>query len=309
MSKPGSTPTPGRTGSEDDLARIAAQNLASRISEDAGLVRLAAIAQQDLGLSAEATRTVAQASEDIAERIQLRARRLYRLLAAGGAALALAGVAVLAPTGTPAAEAAVVPTAPVRVVISGPTARVSVTALSTAAETGSGGHGLAVSVAGITLWGCSRTAGMGPQMVTVAGTVRSAALTLGSSSVLVTDIGDGTYRLVPATVLRQSQVTATAAGYPGGLVVTGRAAHYDPRTGGYAGDVASPVRVQVSTLGGWVTVQTLTTAVDGTVVGVVTIPAGVHSVRLVRPAGATVTGATSPAVTVLVPAEAPAADY
>ena len=300
MAKPGSTPSPYRIAPEE-LTRIAEANRAAAIVEsikhDAALLRLASMAQAELDLAPAVSHSIEASTRQIAERIQRRTRRLAALVAAGAvAAGALVGVA-------PAADAAVVPvSSSARIVISGPTARVQVTAWSTAPETGDGGHALAVSVAGTTLWGASTVPDMAPELVTVTGTVRSAALTPGTSKVLVTDIGDGKWTTVPVTVVRQSAVKASTVVYPGGVLVMGTAKHYDPRTGGYTGDVASPVQVQEWTSGKWVTVQTVTTAgPDGAVAAMIPVPFGPALLRLVRPAGTTVTGAVSALQAVVVP--------
>ena len=231
MSKPGSTPTIGNTDLAD-LNRIAEQNraaaLAGQIADDAALVRLACMAHTELDLGPTASRSIWDATQDIAEQLQQRARGLQRFLVAGGAALALASVAIVAPTGTTPAQAATV----VRVV-------------STPAH--------------------------------------------------------------PVVVVRKSLVTAQAVAIPGGAYIAGSVKHYDAPTNSWKGDQNSPVQVQALELGRWVTPETVTTAPDGSVAAVVYLPTGVNVVRLVRPAGATVTGGASVVRVVTVPAM-PAAD-
>lgn len=119
----------------------------------------------------------------------------------------------------------------------------------------------------------------------------------GESVIELDQIGASVVR-IPVTARRQSRVSAPMpTAWGGSMLVQGVVSHYDPATGGYRGDVASPVQVQVLPLDGagrWVTVATLTTDPTGAVVGLVPPMPGM--VRLIRPVGATVTGGTGIAV-------------
>lgn len=222
-----------------------------------------------------------------------RGRHLASTLAFLAAAAVVLGIA---PGGAPAAQAAVIPvTRPIVVTASGPTARVAVDVVSTAPMFRSGGHGVIVRAGGATLYGTAASSAPGPQLVRVSGVVSSAVLTPGTTTATVTDIGDYRSTTVPITVLRQSRVAIDqVTPLPGGVLVTGRAMHYDLPTGVYRGDLVSPVQVQQWVAGGrWMTVQTVTTVgSDGSVAALVP-GAGRMVVRLVRPAGATVTGGAS----------------
>jgi hypothetical protein len=216
---------------------------------------------------------------------------------------ALAATAVASLTGLgapPRAEAAILPVVPaagkpIVVTVSGPTAQVHVDVVSTAQAMGSGAHFVWLRAGRLWLSGTGDGGNEGnPALVHVGGTVPSTSLTPGTTTASLTDVGDATSRPVKLTVLRQSRVTlAPLVAFPGGVLVTGRAAHYDIPTGTYRGDQLSTVQVQVLRAGRWVTVQNAPTATDGSVFAVVPAPAGVVKVRLVRLVGANVTGGVS----------------
>jgi len=247
---------------------------------DAAVDRLAAAVDADPGLAPLAARRIP--------------RQLRRVIVLPVAAL----VAALSFGGSSRAEAAVIPLTghPITVTVSGPTTRVDTTVISTGCTTRDGGHIVTLTDGPLTLSG---VAGSGwaetPAVVHVGAAVPSWDLTPGTTTATLTDIGDGATTRVPVTVLRQSRVTVTAHLVPGRrILVTGTASHYDPATGTYRGDVLSPVLVQVWEAGRWVTAATVTTTgTTGAVAALLTAPAGTWPIRLVRPAGATVTGATS----------------
>lgn len=223
-----------------------------------------------------------------------RSRRGLRLVV--GAAVGLAAVAGLAAP----AQAAVIPlTKPVVVTVSGPTAAVSLDVISTAPMFADGGHYVTLRDGALALGahGYGGSEG-GAAWVHIGARVPSRLLTPGTTTATLTDLGDGRASRVPVTVLRQSQVVIdSAVGFPGGVLVTGRALHYDVPSGVYRGDLASPVQVQVLVGVGpaarWKMVDTRTTTPDGGVFAVIGATPGRVQVRLVRPAGATVTGAAS----------------
>ena len=210
----------------------------------------------------------------------------------------LAGLGLV--TGTPRAEAAVIPLSsrPIVLTVSGPTARLDVDMVSTAPTTRDGGHIVTLVDGPLTTLGVAGTGfGGGPALVHLGATVPSRELTPGTTMATLTDIGDGLTAQVPVTVLRQSRVTATVQMVQGGrMLIVGAVSHFDLSTGTYRGDLASPVLVQVLEHGTWVTAATVTTTgPTGAVAQVLTAPqAGTWQVRLVRPMGATVSGATSP---------------
>ncbi len=112
----------------------------------------------------------------------------------------------------------------------------------------------------------------------------------------------------PVVVLRKSLVTGRVTALPGAALVTGTVKHWDATSRSWRGDQASPVLVQALELGHWVTPATVTTAPDGSVAAYVALSEGVQVLRLVRPAGATVTGGASALMPVVVPEALPAGD-
>ena len=215
----------------------------------------------------------------------------------GGLAVGALAVALLAPA--PHADATVIPlTRPVVLVVSGPTTRLDDDVVSTAPTTRDGGHIVTLTDGPLTVLG---VAGPTP-LVHLGAAVASRQLTPGTTTATLTDVGDGTTTTIPITVLRQSRITASVQLVPGGgMLILGNARHYDATTGSYRGDLASPVAVQVFESGRWATAITATTVgADGAVAQLLTAPAGTWSIRLVRPAGATVTGATSGTTTLTV---------
>lgn len=220
------------------------------------------------------------------------------ILAGLGVLASVLGIGPAAP-----AQAAVYGAAPVpavTLVASGPSVPVDVTVLSTAADTRYG-HAVIATIGRSVLLGTST----GP-LVRIRGSVPAAALRKGTSMMLLTDVGDGTTTRAKLTVLRKSQVTVTGTyTMPGMLLVTASATHYDLTTGAYAGDRLSTVTITARS-GARVVTTSAQTAVDGSVIGSLPVPAGVWTVTAVRARGADVTGGTSLARTVIVPAGGPA---
>ena len=88
----------------------------------------------------------------------------------------------------------------------------------------------------------------------------------------------------------------------GGRVALGaRITHYNPAARGWVSSRLSPVRFQELTPTGWTTIATGTTTRDGLAGAIVTAKPGTHRYRVIRPAGATVTAATSTSRSVTIP--------
>lgn len=215
------------------------------------------------------------------------------ILAAGTVALLASGVIC-----TGRAHAAVFPVRPVTLVVtvSGPSARIGLDAVSTAPMFRDGGHGVVLRDGPMVIFGTGAgDNSTGTALVHVGGTVASRLLTPGTTTATLTDVGDGGVAGIRLTVLRASRVTLgpVAAVGSGLVLVTGQSSHYDLASGGYRGDAASPVLLQVLTAGKWTAVSASTTAPDGSVCILARLAPGRQVLRLVRPAGATVTGGAS----------------
>lgn len=105
------------------------------------------------------------------------------------------------------------------------------------------------------------------------------------------------------TAKRETKVSAPLlTAMPEFTIVSGIVSHYDPRLGGYMGDSLSPVVIQESRGGTWITVRIVTTSLRGGFSAMTKLGAGRHTLRLVRPVGATVTGGTGIPASVYVPA-------
>lgn len=285
---------PGQPGGLQALARdVAARGqlgLRPRPAE-------AALAELDAEIDARvAGIPVTVGDVTVVHREPISRKQARHLAAVVGGALAVASAVLgVTPGGAPVAQAAVLPvTRPIVVTVSGPSARVDATMVSTSAMTADGGHGVVLQAGRVFLQGTGGKS-RGPALVRVVGQVASSLLTPGTTPARVVDIGDGVGATAPFTVLRQSRVTITSVtGVAGGVRVTGTSAHYDIPTRAYRGDLLSTVLVQRWTGATWVTVTTAaTTGPEGAVAAVVPAPAGIVYVRLVRPVGATVTGAPS----------------
>lgn len=292
-------------------ARIIAQQL---LNHQAHARELAALLEgQTAAISAllqgtatdaiEAEHAVTVAERDTV-RLQAKADSRRRWLWRLGTVVA-AGALYVGMFGGDMAHAAVIPVTPrsITLTVAGPTARIDLDVVSTAPETFDGGHGVLLTDGRLQVWGTGAGGNEGgAALVHVGATVRSSLLTPGTTTARLTDIGDGRSISIPVTVLRQSRVTAASiSGFPGGFVVTGKASHYDLGTGAYRGDLASTVQVQVFKAGRWTTVANAPTAADGSVAAAVPSAPGRFSVRLVRLAGANVTGGTSAIRMVTVP--------
>ena len=220
-------------------------------------------------------------------------RRILIVTAAALAALA----APLLWTGR--AHAAVIPVRPLplAVTVSGPSARIDLDVVSTAPMFRDGGHGVVLRTGSVALYGTGAGDNdSGTALVHIGAQIASQRLTAGTTTATLTDLGDGGTTGIRLTVLRHSHVILNPVlPLPGAVLVMGRASHYDLVTGVYRGDTSSPVLVQTLTAGKWTTLATTTTAPDGSVAAAVAVSPGRHLIRLVRPAGATVTGAASPA--------------
>ena len=201
----------------------------------------------------------------------------------------IAAVLGFAPAPPAAALAIATTPGPVRVILSGRTASVRLTVVSTASVPGSPGtHDVALIGPGIVAVGSSST-----PLVTAWTTVPAVRLVPGTWTGRLLD-SDGSSRPVVLQVLRQSRVTtwaATAEGH-GQVIVVVVLQHYDTARG-WTGSKGSPVQVEYLAAGRWSAAGNLTTDATGTGVGHVRIPAGVRQVRVERPQGATVTGTTS----------------
>jgi len=234
-------------------------------------------------------------------------RTALRILGAVVACLAvLVGV-------TPHASARVYPTTnPIRVVVSGPRATVSAQLISTAARPDGTHAVMLLAPNGFMASGESRA--RGPVVpVTVSGTIPSYLLTPGSQLWVASDAGDESYVGVGVKVLRQSRfgrVTAVPVG-GGRVFVHVPLSHYNIPTNTWMGSKLSPVQVQYAvgtakaqTAGAatqWRTAATLTTDAAGNpAAGIVSLPKGPLSVRLVRAEGGNVTGTVSGAFPVVV---------
>jgi hypothetical protein len=91
-----------------------------------------------------------------------------------------------------------------------------------------------------------------------------------------------------------------------GLTVSATLYAYTPAAGAWTPQRNSPVKVQELRAGRWVTVATLTTNSRGVFTGSVTLGGGLHTVRVARPQGATVTATVGTAHTFyLVPTDVP----
>jgi hypothetical protein len=100
--------------------------------------------------------------------------------------------------------------------------------------------------------------------------------------------------------------TWTPTYYGDGLTVSATLYAYTPAAGAWTPQRNSPVKVQELRAGRWVTVTTLTTNGRGVFTGSVTLGGGLHTVRVVRPQGATVTATVGTAHTFyLVPTDVP----
>lgn len=147
-------------------------------------------------------------------------------------------------------------------------------------------------------WGTTSLVGWGA----VSGVVDSRGLAAGRQRWELDDASGDPITPVTVDVLRQSTVTISQAwALPGGVVVGGRAAHYDIATGKAKGDLNSQVAVQILRAGRWVTVAQAMTAADGSIAAYLPAAPGRTAVRLVRARGANVTGGTSAARTLDVP--------
>jgi hypothetical protein len=91
-----------------------------------------------------------------------------------------------------------------------------------------------------------------------------------------------------------------------GLTVSAALYAYTPALGAWTPQKSSPVQVQELRAGRWVTVATLTTNSRGVFTGSVTLGGGLHTVRVARVQGATVTATVGTAHTFyLVPTDVP----
>ena len=110
----------------------------------------------------------------------------------------------------------------------------------------------------------------------------------------------------PPRVLRPSRVltplcvsTGIPAGAVTGVVVCAlRIEHRDIKTHRWIPSQLAPARVEVLAAGRWTPIVTWTTDTTGAARGTVTLPWGIYMLRVVRPAGDTVTAATAAAVRV-----------
>lgn len=220
-----------------------------------------------------------------------RARR--RILAVAAAVTATA--AIVSPA---TAQAAPVPTVqPVQVVISGRYATLKTTVMAPAILLGS--HCVAVSMptprgqVRVGAW-CS-----GTSTVNLSITLPAASFKAGVSTWMVRDLGDG--KLTTLTVqARQASRFTQGDVIPTGMnsvYVYGHLAHYKAGVGVVSSQL-SPVWLQVRQGGQWVTVDRLVTDMVGHFEGLVAAPAGLHTYRLYRPAGVTVTEAATRPVAV-----------
>ena len=252
-----------------------------------------------------------------ASTIRLTGPLVRRILAAAAAALVLAGtVTVTGPT--TGASAAV---APIVVVAAGGTVTVPVQVPCTRPSTARGDclvGVLAPTTLGLLEVGyATGTTGVG-QAVTVRAAISAATLHAGTQTWWVHDYADDAMQPLPVRVVRPSQVaapflyttgtvpaptavspTSTAAASAGGVVVGAvQVTHRDLASGRWTGSQQSPVRVERMVGGRWVLAATWTTDRTGVARGQMQLPWGVHMVRVVRPAGDSVTAATSAAVRV-----------
>lgn len=245
-------------------------------------------------------RTVSPAYRNDVRRV---ARKLARVRgvrrSAGGVLAALAvtaGLAVAAPA--PEAAAIALPATPTTVVI--PATSAAVTAVVPIVTTAVDGP-RAVVVLAPTRTGLRQVgAGVSPAG-TVSARIRVAAADLqpGSQTWWLRDLTDDTMFPLPVRVVRPTRVEAPALlvdGTTGAVVGAVRVTHRDLVTGRPAPSQSSPVRLERYTGGRWVLVTTWTTDRTGVAYGMTTLPAGIHLLRAVRPAGDTVTSATSPLV-------------
>jgi hypothetical protein len=237
-------------------------------------------------------------------------RVLVAILAALGALIGIAphAAADSAPAGPTFTASRVFPTAtPIRVVVAGPTVTVSTQFISTT-PLADGTHAAALfSPGGFVVSGESRRRGP-VATVQITGTVPSYLLTPGSQTWWAVDAGDESYVPVAVKVLRQGRfgrVTAVPVG-GGRAFVSAALSHYNIPTGTWMGSKLSPVQVQYATLTvrgamQWRTAGTRTTDAAGNpAAGIVSLPKGRLTVRLIRAEGANVTGVTSGTITVVV---------
>lgn len=227
-------------------------------------------------------------------RLALAAVAAVGALLVGGTAVApQASAQIVVTTSTPYTVAR-----PLEVVVAGPTARIVAPLWSTQPGPMVAAAGMQTRSLGYIetiVWGRGRGAELD-------WTLPSTLLTPGPGVVELADLhGEDPVTRLPIAVRRQSRVSATAIPLPGGVVVSGRATHYDIGTGRYAGDQKSPVLVQRLVGARWVTVATAMTSPDGTFLAAVRSAPGKASLRGVRPVGRDVTGATSRTVVVPVP--------
>lgn len=240
-------------------------------------------------------RLLADLGPDVAAHVHRVARsRVAARLAATAAVVAVAG-AVAAP-----AQAAPVPVSqPVQVTISGPTATLRAVVQAPAKLLGS--HCVAVSAptpqggqVRVGAW-CSGTA-----TVVVTVTMAAARFKPGPSVWKVRDLGDG--KLADLAVITRQQSRFTSANIVptgmGAVWVDTHLSHYKASTGRHVSSQQSPVWLQIRQGGAWVTVMRMVTDSTGRVEGLAAAPAGLHTYRLVRPAGSTVTDAATRPVAV-----------
>ncbi|MBL8929148.1 MAG: hypothetical protein JNL54_03380 [Kineosporiaceae bacterium] len=226
--------------------------------------------------------------------------RIRSLVTAGAVALMLAVGLVVAPAATPAAQAAIVAAQATTATQAGQFTTVKVT-VGASKRTRAGTYLVSLWHPTIGLVGSASSA---KPTMTITAVIPTAILPAGTSTWTLRDEADGRWSSVKVTVLRQTVLSVPRVQVAGfGLAwVTVSARHYT--TAGYRGSAYSPVLVQRWTGTSWRTVRTLTTDASGTATGIITSAGGTERIRVVRPVGATVTGATTGTVTAQVPAPA-----
>jgi hypothetical protein len=138
-----------------------------------------------------------------------------------------------------------------------------------------------------------------PGVLTVTGRLETQRISPGLNRLQVLDDVDGRGRSILIDLRRRSRVAITRTDVlPDGRVsLAVRVRHYDTQTGKFAASRLSPVQVQERVAGKWVTLATVTSDRAGLGHTVLTATQGTHRYRAVRPAGVTVTSATSKSVT------------
>jgi hypothetical protein len=231
--------------------------------------------------------------------MQLRALAA-RLLMAGLAIAIVAGLSV--GSARPAAAAVERVSAPARVVVDSPTETIPVSVRTSAAVDGTHGASVWIGYPGADSMSVGGYGVAKGQAVTVRTELDTRRITRwGALDLIASDDADGDTRALTVDVRRRSNVAITHHEVSGGKVALAvRVRHYQPGRG-YISSQRSPVRLQESVAGRWVTRATVTTTVDGLAGARLPLAPGVHRFRAVRPDGASVWSATSQTVRVEVP--------